>query len=205
MKREEVTELFPGATDEQVDAILNKFAGELNPLKRSLKDATSKLDEANASLEATKASEAGLKSQLEDATAKIQAGMTAEELLAQREKEAEAREREFLLKSNGLDAKALFVEAGVFDEEDIGALVAQVVSDDAEQTTERAKRIVETVLRQRKAVEEATREELMRANPKPKGASGVDTPMKRADFLSLPYTEQLAMKEANPDILSQLV
>lgn len=205
MKREEVTELFPGATDEQVDALLNKVGAEINPLKRSLRDTTAKLDEASTALEATKASEAGLKSQLEDAAEKIRAGMTAEELLAQREREAAEREREFLLKSNGLDAKALFVEAGVFDEEDIDALVAQVVSEDAEQTTERAKRIVDTVIKQRRAVEESTRDALMKANPKPAGGDGGSAPMKRSDFLKLDYSEQLAMKQANPDILSQLV
>ena len=122
MKREEVKELFPEATEEQIDGILNKFGEELNPVKKQLKDAESERDEAQSALAASQADAAGYKTQLDEANAKLEEGMTAEERIAAREKAADDREREFNLKSNGLDAKEIFVQAGCFEEEEIAEL-----------------------------------------------------------------------------------
>lgn len=206
MKREEVKELFPDATEEQIDGILNKFGEELNPVKKQLKDAESERDEAQSALAASQADAAGYKTQLDEANAKLEEGMTAEERIAAREKAADDREREFNLKSNGLDAKEIFVQAGCFEEEEIAELVEQVTSDDVEQTKARAQRIVDTVTKQREAVAKETKAALLKENPKlgdgADGNPGVPKTMK--EFLALDYKEQLALKEANPDILSEL-
>lgn len=206
MKREEVKAIFPTATDDEVDAILNEFGKELNPLKRQLRDAQGERDDARDALAAAQADAAGLKGQLEDAQARIEAGMSDEERIAAREKAAEDREREFTLKSNGLDAKGIFVEAGCFDADEIEGLVAQVTVADADQTRERARLIVDTVVKQREAVAKQTQDDLLKANPKPvggdKGNGGMPTTVK--EFLDLPYDRQLELKEANPGILSQL-
>ena len=206
MKREEVREIFPNATDDEIDGILNKFRDELNPLKSQLKDAQSERDTAQAALSASQASEASYKQKLDEANATIQAGMSEEERIAQREKAAEDREREFNLKSNGLDAKEIFVAAGCFEADEIAELVEQVTSDDAEATKTKAQRIVDTVLKQREAVEKETRDTLLKGNPSLSGGDGGggNVPTKMEDFLKLPYKDQLALKEANPDILSQL-
>ena len=50
MKREDVVKIFPGATDEQIDNILNQFGSELNPLKKELKETTASRDEAQEKL-----------------------------------------------------------------------------------------------------------------------------------------------------------
>lgn len=206
MKREEVKELFPDATEEQIDGILNKFGEELNPVKKQLRDAESERDEAQSALAASQADAAGYKTQLDEANAKLEEGMTAEERIAAREKAADDREREFNLKSNGLDAKEIFVQAGCFEEEEIAELVEQVTSDDVEQTKARAQRIVDTVTKQREAVAKETKAALLKGNPKlgdgADGNAGVPKTMK--EFLALDYKEQLALKEANPDILSEL-
>ena len=51
-----------------------------------------------------------------------------------------------------------------------------------------------------------TKDDLLKGNPKlnggDKGNGNVPTTVK--DFLALPYDQQLALKEANPNILSQL-
>lgn len=206
MKREEVKELFPDASEEQIDGILNKFGEELNPVKKQLKDVESERDEAQSALAASQADAAGYKSQLDEANAKLEEGMTAEERIAAREKAADDREREFNLKSNGLDAKEIFVQAGCFEEDEIAELVEQVTSDDAEQTKARAQRIVDTVTKQREVVAKETKAALLKENPKlgdgGDGNPGVPKTMK--EYLELPYKEQLALKEANPDILSEL-
>ena len=206
MKREEVKGIFPDATDEQIDAILNMNGNEINPLKSQLKSAVSERDEAKAALSASQVSEAGLKTQLDEANAKLEEGMTAEERIAAREKAADEREREFNLKSNGLDAKEIFVQAGCFEEDEIAELVEQVTGDDAEQTRARAQRIVDTVAKQREAVEKETKAALLKENPKLGGGSDGDggAPKTMAEFLALDYKEQIALKEANPSILSEL-
>lgn len=205
MKREDVKAIFPNATDGEIDNILNKFGEELNPLKRKLKDAEVERDDAKTALTAAQANEASYKQQLDAANEKIEAGMTAEEKLAQREKEAEDREREFNLKSNKLDAKSILVEEGCFDEETIDAIVEQVADGDSEATRARAQLIVETVKKQREDVEQTTKDALLKGNPKPNGGTGNNgAPATLKDFLALSDAEQIALKDADPTILSQL-
>jgi len=205
MKIEEVREIFPNATEDDIDAILNKVGSELNPLKRRLSEAESKLGEAEASLGDAKSSEALLKAALEEANARIEEGMTEEERIAQREKAAEAREREFLLKSNGLDAREIFVSAGCFDAESIDELVKQVVCDDAEKTRAGANLLVSMVAKQREAVEKSTRDALLKDNPKLQGDDGADSvPKTVSDFLKLPYEQQIALKQTDHSIISRL-
>lgn len=206
MKREEVRAIFPNATDEEVDNILNEFGKELNPLKKQLKDAEGERDTAKAALSTARANETSYKQQLEEAQAKIDAGLSDEERTAQREKAAEDREREFTLKSNGLDAKSIFVAAGCFEAEEIDSLADQVTVIDPEQTKARAKLIVDTVIRQREAAVTQTQDDLLKGNPKPQGGDkgGGNIPTTVKEFLALDYKEQLALKEADPNILSQL-
>lgn len=206
MKREEVKAIFPNATDEEIDNILNEFGKELNPLKKQLKDAEGERDTAQAALSTAQANETSYKKQLEEAQAKIDAGLSDEERIAQREKAAEDREREFTLKSNGLDAKSIFVAAGCFEAEEIDSLVEQVTVADAEQTKARAQLIVDTVVKQREAVAKQTEDDLLKKNPKLSGGDkgNGDVPTTVKEFLELPYDRQLALKEANPNIISQL-
>ena len=205
MKREEVREIFPNATDDEIDGILNKFRDEINPLKSQLKEAQTERDTAKSSLAESQASAAALQGQLDEANAKLTEGMTAEERIAAREKAAEDREREFNLKSNGLDAKSIFVAADCFEEDEIAELVEQVVGEDADATKARAQRIVDTVAKQREAVEKATRAALLLDNPSLGGSGGEPgVPGTMKEFLALTYEQQLQLKEANPDILSQL-
>lgn len=206
MKREEVKAIFPNATDDEIDSILNKIGSELNPLKQQLKTAESERDAAKSALSEAQMSEANVKQQLAVANAKLEDGMTAEEKLAQLEAQAAAREQEFTLKSNGLDARQILVEAGYFDTADIDALVTQVTVADTEATKTAAKLLVDTVAKQRSAVEAATKDALLKNNPSLSGGGndGGTQITTVKEFLALPYAEQLALKESNPQILSQL-
>lgn len=211
MKRSEVEAIFPGATKEQIDAVLNGIGSELNPLKANLRAAEEARDKNAADLAAAQESAASIKAQLDtanaqlgDATAKLQEGMSAEELLKQREEAANAKEREFLLKANALDAKSIFVGAGCFEGDEIEALVKQVTSEDADSTKLFAQRIVDTVSKQREAVEKATKDALLKANPSLGGSQGGGIPATVKDFLALPYDKQLELKKADPGIVSKL-
>lgn len=201
MKREDVRAIFPEATDEQVDSILNGMGAEINPLKAQLEDTTAKLNDATGSITGLRASEAALKARLDEANAKIEQGMSAEELLAQREAQAAERERDFTLKSNSLDARALFVEAG-FDADDIEALLPRVVSEDGEATVTAAKALIDLDSKRRAAVEQSVKDQLLKGNPGLRGGSGA--PMAKKDFNKLPYEEQLKFVKENPGILKTL-
>ena len=199
MKRDDVRKVFPEATDEQIDAILNGIGAELNPLKAQLDDATGRLGEATSSLASLKASEATLKAQLEEANGRLQQGMSAEELLAAREKAAEEREREFTLKSNGLEAKSMFVEAG-FSAEDIEAVLPLVVSEDGDATKAAAKTLIGLDAKRRDAVEQSTKDALLKANPTLTGA-GSGGAVSKEEFDKLPYAEKVKLVEENPELL----
>ena len=199
MKRDDVRKVFPEATDEQIDAILNGIGAELNPLKAQLEDATGRLGEATSSLASLKASEATLKAQLEEANGRLQQGMSAEELLAAREKAAEEREREFTLKSNGLEAKSMFVEAG-FSAEDIEAVLPLVVSEDGDATKAAAKTLIGLDANRRDAVEQSTKDALLKANPTLTGA-GSGGAVSKEEFDKLPYAEKVKLVEENPELL----
>lgn len=187
--------MVPGITKEQVDALLDRAGKDIEAVKsRERAKATElqgKLDDAN---------EAITNYELE-----AKKNMSAEEKMAAREKELADMASEFARKSNELDAKAIFAEAGV-PAEQMAALLANVVSDDAERTRALAESIVATMKAKAKAVDEAVRDELLKSNPKPAGsAGGGDTaPATVTEFLNLPVEQQIALKEANPDLISQL-
>lgn len=203
MKREDVRKIFPEATEEQVDGILNGISEELNPLKKSVRELTGQLESATGTLSAAQASEASLKAMLQEANAQLEQHMTDEERIAAREKAAADKEREFLLRSAELDAKAIFVGAG-FSEEDMEVLLPRVVGTDAEETKKAAQALVDLDAARRKAVEDATKDALLKGNPKNLGGGGDGAPGTMKDFLNLPYEQQLALKRDNPNILNEL-
>ena len=200
MKRDEVLKIFPEATDEQIDGILNQVGSELNPLKTNLASVTAERDREKAALATAQTEAATLKTQLEEANAKLKEGMSAEELIAQREKDAAEKERDFTMKSNVLDAKAIFVGSGFFEDGEIEGLVAKVTSEDAEATKAFAQSIVDTVKKQRETVEQSTRNELLKENPHLSGAGG-ENPVTKEKFDKMSYEEKRKLVEENPDLL----
>lgn len=200
MKRDEVLKLFPDATEEQVSALLNHIGGELNPLKASLTDALAQKEAAAAALATAQAEAAASKSALEEANAKLKEGMSAEELLAQREAAAAEMERTFQLKANALDAKAIFVGSGFFGDDELDGLVERVTSADADATKAFAQLIVDTVGKQRTASAQAKEDELLKGNPGLKGGGKPGSPDKKA-FDAMSYEEQAKALDENPGLL----
>ena len=186
---------MPGITKEQLDAILDKAGHDIEAVKARAK---AKADDLQGKLDA--ANEAISNYEIE-----AKKSMTAEQQLEAREKELADMASEFARKSNELDAKAIFAEAGV-PADQIAALLANVVSDDAERTRALAESIVATMDAKAKAVDAAVRDELLKSNPVPGGGSGGGDalPTTVKDFLALDTAQQIALKEANPDLISQL-
>lgn len=203
MKREEVLGIFPDATDEQVSSILNGIAKELNPLKANLSEANLGKDAASSALAEAQQQAAAYKAALDEANAKLADGMSAEELLAQREKEAAERERDFTLKSNALDAKAILVASGYFEDAEIASLVERIVTEDADATKAFAESIVETVRKQRESVEQTVRNDVLGSSPKLEGA-GSEKGLTKEKFDAMSYEEQSKLVAETPDLISQL-
>lgn len=203
MKREEVLGIFPEATDEQVDGILNGIAKELNPLKASLASATSQGEQASASLAEVQQQAAAYKAALDEANAKLADGMSAEELLAQREMEAAQRERDFTMKSNALDAKAILVASGYFGEEEVEALVARITTEDADATKAFAESLVAMVKSQRESVEQDVKNDVLGASPKLAGSGGNEG-MTKEKFDAMSYEDQAKALQENPGLLKKI-
>lgn len=203
MKREDIVEIFPEATKEQIDSILNKAGSELTALNERLTEANAKFNDASKSLAEKTESVNRLEAENKELKEKVEAGMTAEQLLEAREKDAAEKEREFAIKSNTLDARSIFQEAGLSTEE-VEELVQQVVSEDADKTKALATQIAEFTKAQREAAVQATKDDLMKNNPSLQGAGSEGAVTTKEQFGKLTFTEQAKLLEENPSLLSSL-
>lgn len=152
MTREQVKAIFPDATDEQVDSILNSHGAELAKAKSVPKTAQEELDR----LKAVEAEFEKLKGST----------LTEQEKLAKQLEAAEKAEKLFKKQTNKVAAEKMFVAAGLKDE-DYSELLESIVTEDAEHTTKTATSFVGLLKAQKEATEKAVKEELMRNNPKP--------------------------------------
>lgn len=203
MKREDIRKIFPEATDNQVDEILNAYHADTNTAKNALKDSESALNTLKEQLSTTNSELAKYKKISEDLQVKVENSMSAEELLAKREQEAAMREKEYSIRMNTLDAREIFQKAGLSGG-DCDALVSQVVSDDAEKTKTLAQQIADLTVKQRELVEQKTKDSILKGNPKPVGGGSDTGLISKADFLKLNTSEQIKMMDDNPNILSEL-
>lgn len=203
MKREDVKNIFPDATDEQVDAILNSYHADTNNAKKELKTSEVTLGTLKEQLSSTNSELAKYKQIADELQTKVEKSMSAEELLAQREQEAAQKEKEYAIRVNTLDARDIFQKAGL-SADDCSDLISQVVSADADKTKALAQQIADLTVKQRELVEKKTKDDMVKSNPRPEGAGNTNTSVSKADFLKLSTSEQMKMMDDNPNILNEL-
>jgi septal ring factor EnvC (AmiA/AmiB activator) len=203
MRREDVKGIFPDATDEQIDAILNSYHADTNTAKKELKTNEATLGSLKEQLSTTNSELAKYKQIADELQVKVEKSMSAEELLAQREQEAAQKEQEYAIRVNTLDAREIFQKAGL-SVDDCDGLISQVVSADADKTKALAQQIADLTVKQRELVEKQTKDDLVKSNPKPEGAGTTNTSISKDDFLKLTTNEQLKMMDDNPNILAEL-
>ena len=192
MKREEVKARFEGITDEQLDWLMEQNGRDVNAMR-------SRLDDSKAATGELQRRVAELQAQLDSAN---RASMTAEEQLQAQLEAAEQAKRDFAVKSSRLDAKAVFVEAGIPDDS-MDGLLDLVAGEDGAKSVERSKALVSLIKGQSdKAVAEA-RKSMVGSTPKPKGGEGGGAMTKDA-FLRLGYGRQQEMLKDNPGLLGDL-
>lgn len=182
MTREQVKELFPDATEEQITSLLNINGTDITAAKKNNVDPKI------------------LKQLQEDSAAykKLQeADLTDAEKIQKALADAEASKAEFAKKSNRLDVEKILVAAGL-TEEDYKDLIDGLVSEDAEASKTLATNLANMLTKQKEAAVQKTKEELMDGTQTPgsdgDGGSGGDDKKTEAEKFAEAYGE--AAKDA---------
>lgn len=156
MTREQVRELFPDATEEQVKALLDINGTDIEGAKKNNVDPKE------------------LKRLQEDSAAykKLQeANLTDAEKIQKALADAEAAKTDFTMRSNRLEVEKILVAAGL-TAEDYEALIDTLVSDDAEKSKKSAEAFANLVSKQKEAAVQKTKEEMMDGTQTPGGDGG---------------------------------
>lgn len=156
MTREQVKELFPDATEEQITALLNINGTDIEAEKKKNVDPKT-LKQLQADSEAYKK----LK----------EADLTDAEKIQKALDDAAASKSEFAKKSNRLDVEKILVGAGL-TEEDYKDLIDGLVTDDADASKALATNLANMLTKQKEAAVQKTKEELMDGTQTPGGNGG---------------------------------
>lgn len=182
--------LGDAVTDEQLGDVLRAHS-------QSVSQDKGQITRLQADLDAYAAKEAEWEAQR-------QAGMTEQERLQAALDAAARAQSDFARKSARLDAEQVFVRAGISGDQ-YAAILDSIVSEDAQASVANAEAIAAIVAAQSKAASEAAVRDALGSTPQPKGGSDpTPKPMTRAEFMALPYQQQVAMKQENPNVLSEL-
>jgi chromosome segregation ATPase len=196
MKREEIKALFgENITQEQLDAIMKMNGEDINRAKAPIADLEAKLADANSQL-------ATATSQIDEFNKQAAANMTQEEQLNALRESVLQSQRDLVLKSNRLDAKAKLKEIGI-DDAAIESQLNLIVVEDAEQTQANTKALVDLIQAQRDATKAATEQSLLSQSLSPAGSTSNNGMTKEA-FDKLSYAEASAYLQENPDFLSSI-
>lgn len=156
MTREQVKELFPDATEEQITALLNINGTDIEAEKKKNVDPKT-LKQLQADSEAYKK----LK----------EADLTDAEKIQKALDDAAASKSEFAKKSNRLDVEKILVGAGL-TEEDYKDLIDGLVTEDADASKALATNLANMLTKQKEAAVQKTKEELMDGTQTPGGKGG---------------------------------
>jgi len=169
MTREQVKELFPDATEEQIKGLLNINGADIEGAKKN-----------NVAPEELKRLQ-GIETEynkLKDAD------LTDAEKIQKALDDAAAAEKDFTRKSNKLDVEKILVAAGL-SEDDYKDLIDTLVSDDAERSKAAATAFASLVSKQKEAAVQKTKEEMMDGTQTPGGDGGSKEDEKTEDVKNI--------------------
>ena len=155
MTREDIKKQFPDATEEQINAILDINGTDIKNLKEKIPKKAEYEELIRKAGEYDKFAEANL---------------TDAEKVQKAIEDANATKADYAKKLNKLDAEKILVAAGL-TEEDYKDLIDGIVSDDNEATKTLASNLAGLIGKQKEAVIQKTKEELM-DNTKTSGGNG---------------------------------
>lgn len=156
MTREQVKELFPDATDEQISGILNINGTDIEGAKKNNVDPKELKRLQGIETEYNKL---------------VDADLTDAEKIQKALQDADNAKIEFAKKSNRLDVEKILVGAGL-TEDDYKDLIDGLVSEDAEKSKALATNLASMLGKQKEAAVQKTKEELMDGTQTPGGDGG---------------------------------
>lgn len=156
MTREDIKKQFPDATEEQINAILDINGTDIKNLKEKIPKKAEYEELIRKAGEYDKFAEANL---------------TDAEKVQKAIEDANATKADYAKKLNKLDAEKILVAAGL-TEEDYKDLIDGIVSDDNEATKTLASNLAGLIGKQKEAVIQKTKEELMDNTKTPGGNGG---------------------------------
>lgn len=156
MKREEIIELFPDATDEQISKLLNKHHGELNAARKADTEAAEKAAKSDEQAQTI----ASLQAQIEKLTADYSASRKA---------------------NNTAKAVASLMKAGM-DEAFATALAAGVVTDDAKASEANVANLATAFTAMETARQTALAQQGLKEMPKPQNPGAGKTLTADVDY-----------------------
>lgn len=189
MKRVDIEKLFPDATTEQIDALLNINSADIGRAKgntEALKNELAELKEVEKELDTLK-----------------KAQMTEKEQYELLIKQAEMSKSEYETKANRLEVEKMFVAAG-FDADEYETILDGIVSSDIKQSKAVAENILNVFNNKSKALDKSIRAELLENTPKAEISEGEVKPMTKDKFNSMTTQEQIEYIEQNPNWQSEI-
>ena len=194
MSREQAKALLgENATDEQINALLNKFHEE----QKELKEKVASLEGETATLKTQNQSLQGYKTKLDEIEKEK---MTEAEKMELERKELAEKNRKADILLNSIKAKSILVGAGISDER-ADALVASIVKEKEEDTINAATLLAQELTSVKELTAKATREELANLDlkPNPSNKATDSKPMDRETFFKMSQAEQNKFAEEHPE------
>lgn len=188
-----------GVTDEAIDEILKTRGNEINKAEEQRNQMKKALDEAMA--KAGKVDE--LSKKLDELEKK---NMTAEELQAQRIKEAEEAKRNYTILSNKTEAKDVLIKAGMVAGDTLDRIINKISSEDLTSTLEAANLVAQMYNTTKTETEQRVKSELLANNPKPNPTNlpENDGKVTKEQFEKMSYDEMMKFASEHPEEFSKM-
>lgn len=188
-----------GVADEAIDEILKTRGNEINKAEEQKNQMKKALDEAMA--KAGKVDE--LSKKLDELEKK---NMTAEELQAQRIKEAEEAKRNYTILSNKTEAKDVLIKAGMVAGDTLDKIINKISSEDLTSTLEAANLVAQMYNTTKTETEQRVKSELLANNPKPNPTNlpENDGKVTKEQFEKMSYDEMMKFASEHPEEFSKM-
>lgn len=199
MTREEAKKIIgEGATDEQINALLNTFHAEQKNLANQITDLKGQV----SNLETEKTELLGYKTKLAEIE---KSKLSEQEKLALAEKELAEAKKATVMERNAIKAKSILVGAGIGDAE-ADELVASIVKEDTDATVNSANLFVTQFNSIKENTAKQTKEELMKLNlkPNPTNIPPNSDAMTWEKFSKMTPAEQSKFAEEHPEEFAKL-
>ena len=130
--------------------------------------------------------------------------MTDTEKAQKAEQSLKEKERDFLIKSNKLDAERMFVGAGI-GKEDYESILDDYVSEDATLTSKRISNVIDLLSKTKEVTKTEVTENIIKGTPKPNTSTSNPNPeLTKDDFKKMSGFERAELYKTNKEVFDKL-